>query len=391
MKAPLKTAHSDQPQCITDIKVKYHLIGKGLFMDLTCGLVGLTACGKTTIYNAITAAGAVSFDGSEMHLAVVDLPDPRIDSLTKLFNPSSVVPATLKVVDIPGLEAGSTAKPGSSTRLLRHINDVDALLHVVRCFELANTSSGQDTINPARDAETIDLELMVADTQTLQNKIDRLAKKVRSGDNDAIRQVTDCQKVKAGLEQGIPARRQRLKEKELTSVHECNLVSLKPVLYIANTKSLNDTGNGYVKALQAIADADSTEIIAICGRDEADISQLDPADRQEFIDELGLNDSSMARLLHAAYKKLGLVNFFTVGEDEVHAWTCLRGDKAHVAAGKIHTDMERGFIRMEVIGCGDLLELGSEAAVIKAGKQRIEGKTYEVQEGDTVNVLFNVK
>jgi len=261
----------------------------------------------------------------------------------------------------------------------------------VRCFELADTSSRQDTINPARDVETIDLELMVADARILQNKIDRLSKKVRSGDNDAIRQVTDCRKVNAGLEQGIPARRQRLNEKELTSVLECNLVSLKPVLYIANTKSLDGTENGYVKALQAIADADSTEIVAICGRDEADISQLDPADRQEFMDELGLKDSSMARLLRAAYRRLGLVNFFTVGEDEVHAWTCLRGDKAHVAAGNIHTDMERGFIRMEVIRCDDLLELGSEAAVIKAGKQRIEGKTYEVQEGDTVNVLFNVK
>jgi hypothetical protein len=179
---------------------------KEYVMSLTCGLVGLTACGKTTIHNAITAAGAVSFDGSEMHRAVVNVPDPRISSLSKIYNPKNVVPATLKVVDIPGLDSGSATKPGSTTRLLGHIKDVDALLHVVRCFDLANTSSPQDMINPARDVETVDLELMVYDSQTLQNKIDRLSKKVRAGDNDAVRQVADCEKVKAGLEQGIPAR-----------------------------------------------------------------------------------------------------------------------------------------------------------------------------------------
>ena len=192
------------------------------------------------------------------------------------------------------------------------------------------------------------------------------------------------------MDQGIPARRQRLDDKELDSVRECNLVSLKPVLYIANVKSMGNDGNDYVKALQTIIDADSSEAITVCGHDEADISQLDPADRQEFLAELGLQESSMTRLLQAAYRKLGLVNFFTVGEDEVHAWTCHRGDKAPVAAGKIHTDMERGFIRMEVIHYNDLLELGSETAVIKAGKQHIEGKTYEIQEGDVVGVLFNI-
>lgn len=359
-------------------------------MSLTCGLVGLASCGKTTIYNAITAAGAASFDGSEMHRAVVDVPDQRIDSLSKIYKPARVVYASLKVVDIPGLEAGSSARPGSSIRLLQHIKDADILLHVVRCFQPADSSS-QDTINPVRDAETVDLELMVADSQTLQNKIDRLAKKARSGDTDAVRQVTDCKKVKDGLEQGIPARRQGLDEKELAGVRECNLVSLKPVLYIANTGSPDSAGNGYVSAFQAMAGADSSEVITVCGIDEADISQLDPVDRQEFLDELGLHESSMARLLQAAYRKLGLVNFFTVGEDEVRAWTCCKGDKAHVAAGKIHTDMERGFIRMEVIRYEDLIELGSEAAVIKAGKQRIEGKTYEVREGDIVCVLFNIK
>ncbi|MFC1981412.1 redox-regulated ATPase YchF [Chloroflexota bacterium] len=358
-------------------------------MSLTCGVVGLNACGKTTIYNAVTAAGAASFDGSEMHNAIVSVPDEWLQALAKIYNPARVVAATMRVVDIPGLKAGATDKPGRSTRLLQHIKDADALLHVVRCFTSDGLSSPGDVIDPVRDVETIDIETMVADGQTLQNKIERLAKKVRPGDKDAIRQVEDCEKIKKELEQGIPARRQGLKDREMASVRECNLVSLKPVLYLANIGSQDDAGNGCLKKLQAIAAADGSEVVTVYGRDEADISQLNPTGRQEFLAEMGLRESSMTRLLGAAYRKLGLVNFFTVGEDEVRAWTCRRRDKAPVAAGKIHTDMGKRFIRMEVMGCDDLIELGSEAAVIKAGKQRIEGKTYEVQEGDVVVVLFN--
>jgi hypothetical protein len=358
-------------------------------MSLTCGLVGLTACGKTTIYNAITAAGAASYDGSEMHSAIINVPDRRLQALVKIYNPARVVPATMKVVDIPGLKTGAKDKPGRSTRLLQHIKDADVLLHVIRCFTPSGATSPGNTIDPLRDVETIDIEMMVADSQTLQNKIERLSKRARSGDKDAIRMVADSEKVKAGLEQGIPARRQGLNEREMASVRECNLVSLKPVLYIANIGSPDDAGNGYIKTMQAIADADGSEVVTVCGRDEAEISQLNTEDRQEFLDELGLKESSMSRLLGAAYRKLGLVNYFTVGEDEARAWTCRRGDKTPVAAGNIHTDMEKGFIRMEVMTVSDLIALGSEAAVIKAGKQRIEGKTYEVQEGDVVVVLFN--
>ncbi|MFC1967393.1 DUF933 domain-containing protein [Chloroflexota bacterium] len=219
--------------------------------------------------------------------------------------------------------------------------------------------------------------------------MERLAKKLKAGDKDAAAQAEDCRKIHAALEEGVPARRQGLNERELDSTYECNLVSLKPVLYIANIGSMEDGDKDYVKSLQAIAGYEGTEAITICGRDEADISQLEPADRQEFMAELGLEESSMNRLLRAAYRQLGLVNFFTVGEDEVRAWTCRRGDKAPVAAGKIHTDMEKGFIRMEVITYDDLIELGSETAVVKAGKQRVEGRTYEVREGDIVVVRFN--
>ncbi len=358
-------------------------------MALTCGLVGLPSCGKTTIYNAITAAGAGSYDGSEMNRAMINVPDLRIQPLVDMYSARKVVPATLEVVDIPGLKQGSTASDGRGKKLLGHIKDVDAVVHVVRCFEDPNVPFEYQTIDPARDVETIDLELMVADSQTLQNKIDRLDKLARSGDKEASRMIADCQKVLSALNEGIPARKQDLEEHELASIYDCNLVSLKPVLYVANIQSLEDESNEHVRKLSAIADSEKAEMITVCGQDESEISRLDPEDQQEFLRELGLGESSMERLIRAAYRMLGLVNFFTAGEKEVHVWTCRKGDKAPVAAGKIHSDMEHGFIRMEVIRYKDLMEFGSEVAVAKAGKQGIEGKDYEVKDGDIVVIRFS--
>ena len=217
-------------------------------MALNCGLVGLPGCGKTTIFNAITAAGAASYDGSEMNRAVVNVPDPRIQPLVDLYNPEKTVYATLEVVDIPGLKAGSTAGEGRGARLLGHIKDVDAVLHVVRCFEDDAVPFEYETIDPVRDVETVDLELMVADSQTVQNKIERLTKKAKTGDQAIIKEKEDCEKVKAGLDDGIPARKQNLNDKELASIRECNLLSQKPVLYIANIKSPDDASNQHVKA-----------------------------------------------------------------------------------------------------------------------------------------------
>jgi ribosome-binding ATPase len=358
-------------------------------MALGCGLVGLPSCGKTTIYNAITAAGAGSYDGSEMNRAIVEVPDPRISPLVNMYDARKVVPATLEIVDIPGLKEGSTAGDGRGNKLLGHIKDVDAVVHVVRCFEDPGVPFEYDTIDPARDVDTIDLELMVADSQTLENKINRLNKLAHSGDKESARVMEDCQKVLYSLNDGLPARKQDLKEHELASIYDCNLVSLKPVLYVANIESLEDEQNEYVKRLSAIAESEGAEMITVCGQDEAEISQLEPEDRQEFLRELGLGESSMERLIRAAYHMLGLVNFFTAGEKEVHVWTCRKGDKAPVAAGKIHSDMEHGFIRMEVIRYEDLIQLGSEAAVARAGKQGIEGKDYEVQDGDIVVIRFS--
>ena len=358
-------------------------------MGLSCGLVGLPSCGKTVIFNAITAAGASSYNGAEMNEAVVNVPDQRLEILVKMYHPQKVVPATVDIVDIPGLKAGPQEN-GRGSRLLGHIKDVEALLHIVRCFEDTSVPFAFDTIDPVRDIETIDLELMAADSTTLENKISRLAKRARAGDKDAIQETAHCEKVYAAIQQGIPARKQNLSAQEQASIRECNLVSLKPVLYVANVKSMEDTANRHVMALSQLAHTQGAEMITVCGQEEADISQLEPNEQQEFLRDLGLEESSMERLLHVAYKMLGLISFFTTGEDEVRAWTCHKGDKAPAAAGKIHTDMEKGFIKAEVIAFNDLVELGSETAAAKAGKQRIEGRDYEVQDGDILSVLFNV-
>jgi ribosome-binding ATPase len=305
-----------------------------------------------------------------------------------MYSAPKQVPATFEVVDIPGLSAGSTAGEGRGGKLLGHIKDVDAVLHVVRCFDDKNVPFSSPSIDPKRDMEMIDLETIVADTQTLQNKIDRLAKKARVGEKEAKKTLDDCERVKAELDKGTPARRMKLTEAELASIFDCNLVSQKPVLYIANLQKPADEANPHVAALRKIAEAEGASVVAICGRDEAEIAQLDPGDQATFLAELGLKESSRERLVRAAYKTLGLVDFITAGPKEVHIWTCRAGTKAPQAAGKIHTDFEKGFIRMEVIRYEDLMALGSEAAVSKAGKQRIEGKDYVVQDGDIVVVRF---
>ncbi|OGR04790.1 MAG: redox-regulated ATPase YchF [Deltaproteobacteria bacterium RIFOXYA12_FULL_61_11] len=358
-------------------------------MSMSCGLIGVPGAGKTTIYNAITAAGAGSFDGGEMNRAMVEVPDPRVPPLVVLYEPKKIIQASLEVVDIPGLAKGSTADEGRGTKLLGHVKGVDALLHVVRCFDDHTIPFAYETIDPARDVETIDLELVVADTQTLQNKINRLARKAKVGDKDALRELDHCQKVLHHLEEGLPVRRQGLGPEELAAVYECHLISQKPVLYVANLASPAEAENGHVAKLRELAAAEGSEVVTVCGRDEADIAQLPPDDRPEFLAALGLQASSMERLIRAGYRLLGLCNFFTAGEKEVHVWTCRQGDPAPVAAGKIHSDMEKGFIRMEVIRYEDLVALKSEQAVIKAGKQRVEGRTYLVQDGDIVVIRFN--
>jgi len=353
-------------------------------MGCQCGLVGLPGCGKTTIFNAMTAAGASGYGAQEANRAVLTVPDERIPPLVAMYEPKKISPATVEVVDIPGLAPGSTGGEGRGGRLLGHIKDVDALLHVVRCFP-----AGDERFAPVADVETIDLELIAADAQTLANKIERLGKRARAGDAEAKRLVADCERIHAALNEGIPARRQGLAEHERASVLDCHLVSLKPVLYVANLRAPEDAASEPVKALLALAEGEGTASITVCGRDEAEIAELSPEEQQEFLQGLGLEASSMERLIRAVYKTLRLVDFFTVGPKEVHVWTCAAGTRAPQAAGKIHTDMEKGFIRLEVMRYEDLVGLGSEEAVKKAGKLRIEGKEYVVQDGDVCLVRFN--
>ncbi|MDR3210538.1 MAG: redox-regulated ATPase YchF [Planctomycetota bacterium] len=358
-------------------------------MSLTCGVVGLPGVGKTCLFNAITAAGVTSVGREEANRAVVSVPDYRIDPLVKMYSAPKIVPAQMEVVDIPGLKAGSTAPNGRGSKLLAFIKDVDAIIHVVRCFDDPALAHEYPTIDPPRDVETIDLEMVAADHQTVQNKIERLAKKAKAGDNEAKRDLEGCETVKTGLDSGTPARKLGLSERDIQAIADCNLMSLKPVMYVANLKSVAEGENAYVKALDKLAQAEGAEVITVAARDEADIAQLDPTDQAVFLADLGLKKSSMERLIQAAYRTLGLVNFLTAGPKEVHVWTCRTGSKAPQAAGKIHSDMEKGFIRMEVMTYDDLIGLGSEAAVAKAGKLRVEGKDYVVQDGDIVVIRFN--
>lgn len=352
-------------------------------MALRCGLVGRPGCGKTTVFNAITAAGASSFDAAELHRATVEVPDPRVVELVSLYRPAKVVRASVEIADIPGLATGDVAAGGRAPRLLSHIKEADVLIHVVRLF-----GSAEGEAAPVHDVELVDLELMAADAATLDKKRDRIVKRARTGDKAAAQELEDCERVLERLHDGVPARRQSLSDRELVSVFECNLLSLKPVLYVPNVAAADDLDGESVGAVRDLAAAEGAEAVAMCARDEADLSELDPDERAPFLAHLGLEELSVERVIHAAYRELGLVDFFTAGEREVHVWTCRTGDKAPAAAGKIHTDMERGFVRMEVIPYADLVALGSEDAVAKAGKRRLEGRDYEVQDGDIVIIRF---
>jgi len=362
----------------------FPILARFVIMPLRCGLIGRPQCGKTTVFNAVTAAHASMFDAAEAHRATVAIPDPRVRQLVELYSPAKITPSTMDIVDIPGLEEGATAEGGRGSKLLTHIKEADVLIHVVRCFE-----NGHGFVDAIHDVELIDLELMAADSQTLEHKIERISKRAKSGDKFAIQETENCRSVLDQLHEGVSARRQGLTNLERSSVFECSLMSLKPVLYVANVAGSEDMDSEAVNQLRTYSTDEGSEVVPICGRDEADISELLAEDQEEFLSELGLHELSAERLIHAAYRELGLVDFFTAGDTEVHVWTCRKGSKAPIAAGKIHTDMERGFIRMEVIAHNDLIAHGSEEAVAKAGKLRLEGKEYEIRDGDIVVIRFS--
>ncbi|MDH4099293.1 MAG: redox-regulated ATPase YchF [Nitrospirota bacterium] len=364
-------------------------------MGFNCGIVGLPNVGKSTIFNALTSAGAQAanypFCTIDPNVGVVEIPDPRMRRLTEIAKPQKVVPTTMEFVDIAGLVAGASQGEGLGNKFLGHIRSVDAIAHIVRCFEDPNVVHVSGSVDPKRDIEIIEAELALADLDTVDKRLQRSEKGARSGDKKLQEEVAFVKSVKDRLERGEPIRGIETNAEQAKVLQEMHLLTDKPVLYVANVNEDDVlTGNAHVETVRRIAAKEGAKVIIVCGKIEEEISTLPLEERGEFLESLGLKDSGLDQLIRAGYELLGLITYFTVGEKEVRAWTILKGMKAPQAAGVIHTDFERGFIRAEVISYEDFNRLGSEATVKEKGLLRVEGKDYVVQDGDCMHFRFNV-